>query len=234
MQQFRVKYWISLTLMVVLFSSCLKKIDSPLPGQLMVIHAVPGKGPLDLLLDGVAFNTSPIFYGQHTAYKQINGGSAYLAITDADQSALLLGGNLNTISESRQSIFIYYKPDTLRAFAVLDDTIPLPAAKAAIRFFDLCTGGPVFQAGTVTGGNYTKLFDQRELETPTSALGHAVFTVLDAGEVNFELRDATSNEVYSTINNLQLEAGKRYTIYARGLYNDPIAGLGLNYLVHQY
>ena len=110
------------------------------------------------------------------------------------------------------------------------DVLTAPAAgNAAVRFYHLSPNAPnvwvrVVPAATNTAGRLTT-FDNRAYTGPRAAgsllvsAANAAFTALPAGAYSIQVRttNATTGATAIPAVNVTLEAGKIYTVYARGL-----------------
>jgi hypothetical protein len=106
---------------------------------------------------------------------------------------------------------------------LVEDNLAAPASgKAHIRFFHLSPDAPGVDVGVLNGSTFTPVFANRSFETQTSAATNAAFTPVDAGTYTFQVRVAGTSTVALNIPGVTLEAGKIYTVFARGL----LAGSG--------
>ena len=77
-----------------------------------------------------------------------------------------------------------------------------------------------------------KHFVNRTFETQSSATSNQAFAPVDAGTYKFDVRVAgTSTSVLTTLNNITLQAGKIYTVFANGIVGGTPA-LGAKIILH--
>lgn len=222
----KVKGFLSVVFVATLFFSCNKK-DTPGSGQFMFVNASPGFGPVDVILDGNKFNTTAVNYGANTGYKPLLEGSHVMNITSSGTTTSLYDVNLSMAASINQSFFIYDRPNSLQVFAVQDNLITPSAGKANIRFFHLSPGSTVIDVGTVSASVFTPLFSARSFESSSTAYTNASFTSINAGTYSFEIRVNGAGVTILTVNNIVLQEGKNYTLFAKGISGNATTPLGL-------
>jgi len=136
------------------FSACGKK-DNPTYGEFMVVNASPGFGPVDIYVDNNKITTSALAYPSHTSYATLEAGQHTVKVTAAGNTTSIFEGNLNTLGDINQSMFIYGLPTSLNVFAVADNTFSPSTGKALIRFFHLSPGGQTVDVGKLNGATFT-------------------------------------------------------------------------------
>ena len=113
------------------------------------------------------------------------------------------------------------------------DNLAAPAAgKAHIRFLHLSPGAPAVTIGILNGGAFTPVFSNRTFETAASANANQGFTPVDAGTYTFDVRLADGTTSVLTVPNIALQAGKIYTVFARGIVGNTTSPLGASLIVH--
>lgn len=221
-----VRAFLSVIFVAVLFFSCSKK-DAPGSGQFMFVNASPGFGPVDIIFDGNKFNTTGVAYGANTGYKPLLEGSHVMNITSGGTTTSLYDVNLSTAASINQSFFIYDRPNSLQIFAVQDNLITPAAGKANIRFFHLSPGSTVIDVGTISASVFTPIFSARSFESSSTAYTNASFTSINAGTYSFEIRVNGAGVTILTVNNIVLQEGKNYTLFAKGISGNGTTPLGL-------
>src|SRR5690606_25594351 len=91
------------------------------------------------------------------------------------------------------------------------------AGKAHVRFLHLSPGAPAVTIGVLTGTTFTPVFSNRAFETAATATANQGFTPVDAGTYNFDVRLTDGTTSVLAVNNIALQAGKIYTVFARGI-----------------
>jgi hypothetical protein len=214
---------------VILFS-CSKK-DKPGSGQFMFVHASPGLAPVDVYIDGNKWSATPVAYTTTTGYQPLVEGTHQLKITAAGSSTPLIEANFGSVATIKQSVYVFNRSNALDVFLVADDASSPGSASAAIRFFHLSPGGPMVDIGTVSGTAFTPLFSARSFETGSTVNSHSLFITISPGTYKFNIRvNGAGTSLYEE--NITLEAGKSYTIYAKGIAGDPLTPLGFGVVGH--
>ena len=211
-------------------SACGKK-DNPTYGDFMVVNASPGFGPVDIYVDNNKFNTAGLTYPQNTGYSTLEAGQHTMKVTATGSTTSIFEGNLNTLGDINQSLFIYGLPTSLNVFAVADNTFSPSTDKALIRFFHLSPGGQTVDFGTVSSATFTPLYSSRSFETSTSAINNSVFNAIDVGNHVFDIRVAGTG-ISLVSDDINLAGGKFYTIFLRGVSGDPVTPLGIEVIIH--
>jgi hypothetical protein len=202
--------------LVIVVSGCAKKFDS-VDGQFVVVNASAGLGPVDIYLDDVKFNSSPIAYPNNSGYKPVSMGMHSLLARESGLSAVLSQGNLNVIGNIGQSLFFYGSPSSLHAFAVTDNyPFVYDTTKAYVRFFHLSSGTSSLSLGTTNGANFQAVYDDRKFDTNDSAVVHSQYKSIAPGNHSFVLQEYGAPSGYDTLITA-LAAGKLYTIYSHGI-----------------
>ncbi len=222
----KIRTFLSVVLVASLFFSCSKK-DTPGSGQFMFINASPGFGPVDVIFDGNKFNTTGVAYGGNTGYKPLLEGSHVMNITSTGTTTSLYDVNLSTAASINQSFFIYDRPNSLQVFAVQDNLNTPAAGKANIRFFHLSPGSTVIDMGTINASVFTPIFSARSFESSSTAYTNASFTSINAGTYSFEIRVNGAGVTILTVNNIVMQEGKNYTLFAKGISGNATTPLGL-------
>jgi hypothetical protein len=75
------------------------------------------------------------------------------------------------------------------------------------------------------------VFSNRSFETIATATANSAFTPVDAGSYTFDVRLANNTSVL-TVPNISLQAGKIYTVFARGIVGNTTTPLGAEVIAH--
>ncbi len=220
-----------LLLWVITATSACGKSDNPTYGEFMVVNASPGFGPVDIYLDNNKFNTAALAYPMNTGYSTVEAGQHNMKVTSAGSTTSIFEGNLNTLGDISQSIFIYGLPTSLNVFAVADNTFSPSGGKALIRFFHLSPGGQTVDVGTVNSAIFTSIYPSRSFETSTSAINNSVYNAIDVGTYLFDIRVAGTG-ISLVSDDITLVGGKFYTIFLRGISGNVDTPLGIEVITH--
>ena len=213
-----------LLMAVTLFSSCSKDEDLA-QANVLVIHASPDAPGVDLLVDDVKQNTSALTYPQNTGYLKVNAGSRNLKVNVAGTTTTVINANVTLEQDKSYSVFAIDSVKKISAVVVADDLSTPAAGKAHVRFIHLSPNAPAVDIA-VDGG--AVVFPNTSFKVGTA------FTPLDAGTYDLEVRVAGTQTVALDLDPLTLEAGKIYTVFAKGfLTADGVQALGAEIIVNK-
>ncbi|HRE40909.1 MAG TPA: DUF4397 domain-containing protein [Ignavibacteria bacterium] len=172
----------------------------------IIAHASPNAPNVDIYLDNnlVASNVA---YLDYLPYTQISPGVRNVKVNVTGTMTSVINLDLNFDAATNYSIFAIDSVANLSAIRYDDDLTTPASGKAHVRFIHLSPNAPAVDIA-VTGGpvlfsNYT--FKQA-----------SVFTPVDAGVYDLEVRLAGSTTVVLSLPGIDLSNGKIYTVFARG------------------
>lgn len=208
----------------VLISSCSKEEDLA-QANVLVIHASPDAPGVDLLVDEVKQNTSALTYPQNTGYLKVNAGARNFKINVAGTTTTVINANVTLEQDKSYSVFAIDSVSKISAVVVADDLSTPASGKAHVRFIHLSPNAPAVDIA-VDGG--AVVFPNTSFKVGTS------FTPLDAGTYDLEVRVAGTQTVALDLDPINLEAGKIYTVFAKGfLTADGAQALGAEIIVNK-
>lgn len=215
--------WSLLSAVIALFTfSACKKDKTPAKANVLVTHASPDAPGVDLLVDNVKVNSSALTFPNNTGYLQVNEGTRNIKVNASGTSTSVINADISFSGDKSYSLFAYKQLAQIGAILVADDLTTPASGKAHIRFFHLSPDAPGVDVGILNGSTFTPVFANRSFETQTTASANAAFTPVNAGTYTFQVRVAGTSTAALTIPGVTLEAGKIYTVFARGL----LAGSG--------
>jgi len=227
--------WKTITLAALAFTaaSCDKDDDDDNDmgtAQVMVVHASPNGPAVDVRVNN-AVAVSNLAYPNNTAYTAVNAGSTNLKVSPAGTTTYVIDANVNLAANTNYSVFAIDSVSKIKA-AVVSDNLAAPAAgKAHVRFFHFSPNAPAVDIA-VSGGPV--LFSNRtfnDQSTNNSVIG---FTPVDAGTYNIDVRPAGSSSVVLAVPGVKFEAGKIYTVFAKGFLGGTGAqALGAQVIVNK-
>lgn len=202
-----------LLLAVPVFTGCSddeETTPAPQPtatARVMAVHASPDAPGVDLLVDNVKVNSTPLTFPNNTAYLTVNAGLRNVKVNVAGTSTTVINADLPVAANAVYSVFATDSVAGLTPI-VLIDTLTTPATgNAHVRFIHLSPNAPAvdiaLQGGAVVFAN--KAFQQ-----------YTAFTPLPAGTYNLEVRLAGTSTVVLPLPGVALAAGKIYTVWAKG------------------
>lgn len=172
------------------------------------IHASPGTGALDFAVDNRKLNT--FTYTKDLGYYTGYPGVRLIGVVKKDSTKYITSDNFTLKPGTFYSIFVV---DTLKStkLLALEDDLTAPAAdKAKIRFVNLSPRSTALDlsiAGADTALVKNKAF--KEFSKFTSVTPNAAYT--------FEVKQTGTTAATASLPAVKIEAGKIYTIWAKGL-----------------
>jgi hypothetical protein len=206
-----------LVLALILWSGCKKDESAAGPAatnfaQVMVIHASPDAPAVDAYVDGVKL-TASLSYLQSTGYLQVPAGTRRVEIKLAGTATTVYTDSATVQANTYYSVFGGGLVANFKFYPFID-TLSQPAAgKANVRFVHMGPDAPAVDVWEVGGS---------KLVTNVSFGEATGFAPLDARTYSFDIRQTGSSTPGLQVTNLTFQAGKIYTVYARGL----VAGTG--------
>ena len=204
---------------LLLLSGCKKDEDSttgpstPASSQVLVAHASPDAPAVDLLLDNTVVGTN-LSYPNNTGYLNATAGMHNIKVRVSGTTATVIDANVALGANTTYSVFAADSVSRLTPVVLTDNLSPPASGKAQVRFAHLSPNAPAvdvaLQGGAVLFGN--KTFKE-----------YTDFTPLDAGTYNLEVRVAGTNAVVLPLPNITLQAGKIYTVFAKGFVGGTAA-----------
>jgi len=191
---------------VVLISSCTKEEEKTY-AKVLVTHASPDAPGVDLLVDNSKQNSAALTFPNNTGYLQLESGTRNIKVNVTGTSTTVINADLALEKDKNYSVFAIDSVSKLSALVVADDLTAPASGKAHVRFIHLSPNAPAVDVA-VTGGGV--VFGNKSFKDYTA------FTPLDAGTYNLEVRVAGTTTVALPLPGIVLQAGKIYTVYAKG------------------
>jgi Domain of unknown function (DUF4397) len=211
---------LALSLFIFSSSSCSK--DDPAPtvadsAKAIIIHASPDAPGVNISLDGAVVTTlGTLEFTKSTAYtslpasKDIKVGVRLpAATTDVSTASIKLG------KDSSYTVLAINKAATL-GFLLFNDTelLKAPAAgKAKVRFIHASPDAP--GVDITAKGSTAKIFDNAKFKD-----SQTIETA--AGTLDLDVKVAGTQTVALSLTGVKLDAGKIYTVFARGLLTTTV------------
>ena len=191
--------------------------------RVMAVHASPDAPAVDLLVDNVVVG-SGLAYPGNTAYLNVAPGTRNVKVNVAGTSTTALSADLAVTGGVNYSVFAADVVSDIGAVVLTDDLTAPATGKAHVRFVHLSPDAPAVDVA-VQGGPV--LFPNRAFKEFTA------FTPVDAGTYDLEVRPAGTTTVVLPLNDIVLQPGKIYTVFARGLVSGSGAqALGAQIIVN--
>jgi Domain of unknown function (DUF4397) len=216
--------------------SCKKDKDetpAPATAKVNVIHASPDAPGVDLLVDNTKVNASALTFPNATGYLSVNAGTRNIKVNAAGTTTTVINADIPFTKDKNYSVYAINKLASIGAILVEDDLTAPATGKAHVRFFHLSPDAPAVTVGVLNGGIFTGVFSNRSFETQTTATANQAFAPVDAGTYNFDVRLAGTTTSVLTLTGITLQAGKIYTVFAKGLVSGSGAqALGAQLITH--
>ncbi len=199
---------------------------SPAPtptARVMVVHASPDAPGVDLLIDNVVAGTN-LTFPNSTPYLEVKAGLRNIKVNVAGTQTTVIGADLNIAANTSYTAFAVNTVSALEPLIFVDNLATPASGKAHVRFIHLSPDAP---AVDITLADGTVLFSNIAFK------GSVDFTPLNAGTYPLQVRVAGTSTVALDLGNITLQAGKIYTIFARGLLSGTGAkSLGATIIVN--
>lgn len=222
------------TLILALFITSCQKDDVAVTAeaQVKVVHASPDAPGVDLIVDNSKVNNTALTFPQNTGYLDVKEGTRNIKVNLAGSATTVVNADIPFMKDKNYSVFAYDYAASLKAFVVEDNLAAPATGKAHIRFFHLSPNAPAVDVGVLNGTTFAGVFLNRSFETQNSATNNSTFSPVDAGTYNFDVRLAGTSNSALTLNNINLQAGKIYTVFAKGIAGSSSTPLGAEIIVH--
>ena len=175
--------------------------------KVMVIHASPDAPGVDLLVDNVIAGTN-LTFPNNTGYVEVDVGIRNIKVNVTGTQTTVIGADLNILANVAYSAFAVNTVANLEPLIFVDNLAAPASGKAHVRFIHLSPDAPAVDItltdGTVVFGN-------------VAFKGSVDFTPLDAGSYPLQVRVAGTSTIALDLGSITLQAGKIYTVFARGL-----------------
>jgi len=172
-----------------------------------VVHASPDAPGVDLLVDNLKVNGAALTFPNATDYLAIGAGDRNVKVNVGGTATTVIDANLNLAANAAYTVFAIDSVSSIEPLVLADNLATPAAGKAHVRFVHLSPNAPAVDI-TTTGG--AVVFGNKAFREYTD------FTPLDAGSYDLQVRAAGTSTVVLSLPTLTLEAGKIYTVFAKG------------------
>jgi len=181
---------------------------SPTPSNSLVkvVHASPDAPGVDLLVDNAVAGTN-LTFPNNTGYLTVPSGTRNVKVNVTGTMSTVIEANIDFMSNKNYSVFAVNSVSNIEPLLIEDDLTTPAQGKAHVRFIHLSPDAPAVDI-TLTDG--TVVFGNKAFKDFTP------FTPLDAGSYDLEVRVAGTNTVALDLPVITVEAGKIYSVFAKG------------------
>ena len=201
-------------LFVVLgLSSCMKKNTDYEPiyiSGVSLVHASPTTEKLDVYISNTRASRDVFTFGTKMDYVNAYSGDRQFTVTKRGELEKLTSKVLKLEPQLGYTVFVVDELERIDLLSLQDDLAKPEVGKAKIRFVNL----------SPDGGALTLAVDgaTTELAASKAFKEFSVFENITPGEtVTFNVKNSTSGTIDATLVDVKIEAGKVYTLYAKGL-----------------
>jgi hypothetical protein len=211
-------------------TACNKKEVTTTPtktyAKVMVAHASPNAPAVDLLIDNTKINTTGLAFPSNTGYLTVEAGKRNIKVTASGTMTSVIAADLDFTKDKNYSIFAVDSLSKISALVLTDDLTAPAAGKAHVRFVHLSPNAPAVDVAVASSG--AVVFGNKKFKESTN------YTPLDAGDYNLDVRVAGTSTVALVLPKITLEAGKIYTVFAKGfLGGTGVQALGAEIIVNK-
>jgi hypothetical protein len=219
--------WSSLFILALFVVSCDDDDDDDTPpkAKVMIVHASPDAPAVDVRINDAVLLTA-VAYPTNSPYNEINSGNTNVKFSPTGTTNYVINANATFDENVNYTIFAIDSAIKIKGVAVADNLTTPASGKSHVRFFHFSPNGPAVDIA-VAGG--TVLFPNRSFNDQSTNAALTAFTEVNAGTYNLEVRAPGTSTVIFTVPNVILEAGKIYTVFARGF----VGGTGAQALMGQ-
>ena len=213
---------------ITLFTSCKEdeSNDDKSYAKVLVTHASPNALGVDLLVDNSKQNSSALTFPNNTGYLQVESGTRNIKVNVTGTSTTVIEANLMLAKDNNYSVIAVDSVSKISAIVLADDLSAPAAGKAHVRFIHLSPNAPAVDVAVASSG--AVVFGNKAFKEYTA------FTPLDAGTYNLDVRVAGTSTVALVLPAITLEAGKIYTVFAKGFLGGTGAqALGAEIIVNK-
>ena len=197
-------------------TSCLDSDDDTAPVDVAFVsiyHASPDAPDLDVILDDEPLFNQPLEYTDFTDYLQFYTGSRDLAFNTYNATTELADTTFNFQNNKAYSVFVVDELSNLSTVIVEDEAETPGSGEAMVRFVQLSPDAPALDL--TIGEEDSLVFSDRSFKQITD------FTEIDADSYPMVLTDSETLDTLVSVSDADLDAGKIYTIIARGFLDTP-------------
>ena len=176
--------------------------------RILFVHASPDAPAVDIRIDRQLAARS-LAFPKNTPYRYTFSGDRRVTVNVAGTATTVIDAPVTLNKRTFYSVFAVNNVANIEPIVLVDDLSAPARGKAHVRFLHLSPNAPevdiaVANGGPVVFGNY--VFKEA-----------SPFTPLDAGTYDLEVRLAGTGTVVLPLPGIKFDAGKIYTVFAKGL-----------------
>lgn len=216
-------------------SSCLKNnnseyVDPPSAG-LSIFHASPGTQKFNVAIGNTIINDGyqliEFEYSKALSYVPVSPGSRNISILKRNTKDTIRTGTFNLVNDKYYSLFVTDAAPNANLVFVEDTIVVPPVGKARVRFVNLSPDAGNLDLVVNTAGTDSLLFSNKAYKTASP------FTNLSGTKVyKLEIKSGATSK--AVLDNVEIQSGKIYTIWAKGLSTATNDSLKTSIKVNQH
>lgn len=207
-------------ILTLTLTGCLDKDkDTAEPAKVAFVsfyHGSPDAPDLDILINSQRLNVLPFKYSDHSNYLSFLPGSRRIKFTPVNASNAYIDTALTFQVDKAYSLFVVDKLQQMDILVVKDSLVTPAAGNARVRIINLSPDSPEVDLAS-TGTSNTTLFSNLSFKEDSE------FKEVTAGTYNFQIKKSGSADVVLSVPNVDLVAGRNFTLLFRG-FGTPPAG----------
>ncbi|TCC93720.1 DUF4397 domain-containing protein [Pedobacter frigiditerrae] len=192
--------------------SCSKNDDyiPPAISGISIIHASPTTEKLDVFINNTKISVNDFSFGTKMDYLNAYSGKRKFDVAKTGTTTSLKSQEFTLEPQEGYSLFVIDKLENINLLFLKDDFTQPAAGKARIRFVNLSPDAEALNLAIA--GSATDLFTNKAFKE------YSTFESIDAAEkVTFNIKNKTTGANEVVLADVKIEAGKVYTLYAKGL-----------------
>lgn len=173
-----------------------------------VAHASPDAPAVDVWVNG-SVAVSNLAFGQVTEYLLVPAGDYNIKVTPTGVATpVVIDADVTLEKDKAYTVAAADLLASIVPVVYVDDNAQPAPGKAKVNFTHLSPDAPAVDVGVVGGGN---------LFTNVAFKGASPYIEVPAGQYDLEVKLAGTATVVLTLNDVDLEMGMVYTVFAEGL-----------------
>ncbi len=191
-------------------SSCKKEepTEAPDASYIRFVNASPTLGTYNIFFNDKKVNTAAIPFGGTVSYGLYTAGSHTVKYTTATNATAILTKQITLGASQIQTAYLIDKDANLDVLLVVDDASVTSTTKAFVKFINLSPDAPALNLDVKAGANLVK---DRTYKTGSA------FIQVDPKTYDFDIKDAATGAVKTTLTGIEMTAGRYYTIISKGM-----------------
>jgi hypothetical protein len=176
--------------------------------RVLFVHASPDAPAVDIFV-GRRPVARTLAFPNNTPYQNVPAGSRDVRVNVAGTATTVISATVPFQARTAYSVFAVNTVASIEPLLLTDDLTPPAPGNAHVRFIHLSPDAPAVDVAVAGGGPV--VFGNKSFKDYTP------FTPLPAGTYDLEVRLAGTGTVVLPLPGIKLEAGKIYTVFAKGL-----------------